>query len=60
MKHIGRILAILIGIVAGDSIAHKGLNFEFLIIAIIVAGFFPATAWLINEMRYKISIKSGE
>lgn len=54
MKHVGAILAMVIGVVAGDSIAHKRLRFEFLIITIIIACFFQADSWVMNEMHYKI------
>lgn len=59
-KHVYAILAIVIGVVAGDSLANKRFRFVYLIIEIIVICLLPAVSWVMNEMHYKSLKKSTE
>ena len=59
-KHVYAILALFIGVAAGDSIANRRFRFEFLIIELIVICLLPAVSWVMNEMHYKSLKKSTE
>lgn len=60
MRHIGGLIAIIVGIFIASCLTKKTLNIVYLLISMFVVLLFPFVAWWINELRLKKYLKRKE